>query len=612
MVPNTSHRISHTISHTTICVDERHRMKTQYAGLITRGRCFYFRVAIPQRYWCLTKCHEIGYSLNTCSYEQAVRKWRFELYHFQQFMKTFEDVCMKVENGKVLLNTTDVDKVLLYELERKQFIIEERADDIAEGTITAKDVELYAENETQNKIKQLMEQIVIEYLQDIIVKQKANATLRTIYKKLQEKEIALGLVEQDDTGYQWFNSLTRQMGALQKYLRKSVQSIHDDEAYTPTNPKVASLLRTYDEKKTKERLTTSSSHTSWEKVFKKFITHKKNLNGLGEQRMLGIKRILKVCFALLGKDLESITQQDCRKLCDNLYKVPKRWSGALEQGETIGSVLNTGKTPIAKKTVKEYLITFKEFMRYCVREEIITNSFNEAIELPAHFQQQERTPFTTSELKKIFNIKTYPNPKCRDNQAKFWIPLIALFQGCRLNEICQLDVDDIVAYEGLECISINANAKDKSVKNKSSQRIIPIHPVLKDIGFTRYIYYQSKTKKHKLFSELTYRSQSGYKSIIQKWFARYLDSIGIKGKDKVFHSFRHTFETKALEKLLHTEHQNRLCGWTNKGIGQSVYGKKLHMRVLYDELCKIDYPIKKELNALKEEYAKTYVMKFKD
>lgn len=42
--------------------------------------------------------------------------------------------------------------------------------------------------------------------------------LRTIYKKLQEKEIALGLVEQDDTGYQWFNSLTRQKGALQKNI----------------------------------------------------------------------------------------------------------------------------------------------------------------------------------------------------------------------------------------------------------------------------------------------------------------------------------------------------------------------------------------------------------
>ena len=224
---------------------------------------------------------------------------------------------MKVENGKVLLDTTDVDKVLLFELERKQFLIEEKADEIAEGTVTKKDVELYPENESSDKIKQLMEQVVIEYLQDIIVRQKANTTLRNIYKKLQEKEVALGLVEQDDTGYQWFNSLTRQMGALQKYLRKSVESIHEDKPYYPTNPKVTSLLRTYDEKKTKERLATTSSHTNWEKVFKKFITNKKNLKGLGDARASDNKRALKICFALIGKDLESITQQDCRKLCDN-------------------------------------------------------------------------------------------------------------------------------------------------------------------------------------------------------------------------------------------------------------------------------------------------------
>ena len=584
----------------------------EHPCLACRGRTFYFRVAIPRNYWYLTKCHEIGYSLHTCSYEQAVRRWRFALYHFQQFMNTFEEVCMKVDNGKVLLDTADVDKVLLFELERKQFALEENAENIVDGTITTKDIELYPENATQETIKQLTEQVVLDYLKDIVVRQKANITLRTIYKKLLDKEVALGLVEQSETGYQWFSSLTRHMGALQRYLRKSVQSIHNDEAYAPTNPKIVSLLRTYDGKKTKERLTITTSHTSWEKVFKKFIRNKQNVKGVGENREGENKRSLKLCFALIGKDLESITQQDCRKLCDNLYKVPKRWNGELKQGEHLSDVLNSGKKGLAKQTIKAHLTTFKEFLRYCVREEIIANNFNEAIDMPVKLERQVRTPFTTSELKKIFNTATYPSPKTRNNQAKFWIPLVALFQGCRLNEICQLDVDDIVAREGLECISINANAKDKSVKNKPSQRIVPIHPVLKELGFLRYVYYQSKMKQHKLFSELKYSQKQGYGTAIQKWFARYLDSIGIKGKDKVFHSFRHTFETKALEKLLHTEHQNRLCGWTNKGVGQSVYGKQLHIKVLYDELCKIDYPIKKELNALKEAYADTYVMKFKD
>ena len=32
----------------------------------------------------------------------------------------------------------------------------------------------------------------------------------------------------------------------------------------------------------------------------------------------------------------------------------------------------------------------------------------------------------------------------RKNQPKFWVPLLALYHGCRINEICQLDTDDII------------------------------------------------------------------------------------------------------------------------------------------------------------------------
>ena len=588
-------------------------MSTSYPCLVQRGRQFYFRVAIPQKYWGLTNCKEIGYSLHTSSWEEALRKWRYELYHFQRFMNIFVGVCMKVNNNKLVLNRTEVDKVLMYELERKQFFIEEHTEEIIEGSITSKDVELYTpQDETSNpdKVKRLMEEVVMEYLTDLVHHQKANITLRTTYQKLRDKEILLGLDEVDSTGYAWFNSLSRHMGTLEKYLRKSVEAIYKDENYAPRSPKVVSLLRTYDEKRTSERLSKASTNTPWEKVFKRFFRNKENLKEVRSTLEDVNRHSLKICFAVIGKNtLESITQQDCRRLCDDIYRVPKHWKGELKEGQTISDILNSGKKCISKTTIKGHLITFKEFMRYCVREQIINNSFNEAVDLP-HAEKQARSPFTTAELKKIFNVATYPDPKSRNNQARFWIPLVALYQGARLNEIAQLDVDDIVAREGLECIYINDDEKDQSVKNKASKRIIPIHPVLKELGFLEYVGYQQRNKATKLFSELTYTKKQGYSSALQKWFARYLDEVGIKGSDKVFHSFRHTFETKALEKLLHTEHQNRLCGWTNKGIGQSVYGKHLQIKVLYDELCKIDYPIKKELNALKEVYKQSYVIKF--
>ena len=48
-----------------------------------------------------------------------------------------------------------------------------------------------------------------------------------------------------------------------------------------------------------------------------------------------------------------------------------------------------------------------------------------------------------------------------------------------------------------------------------------------------------------------------YGRSIQAWFARYLDKIGIPEESKVFHSFRHTFETKAVEVRIPAEYQKR-------------------------------------------------------
>ena len=114
----------------------------------------------------------------------------------------------------------------------------------------------------------------------------------------------------------------------------------------------------------------------------------------------------------------------------------------------------------------------------------------------------------------------------------------------------------------------------------------------------------------KLFDTLVCAKHNRYGKAVEQWFARYLDTLGIKGKDKVFHSFRHTFENKAIEMKLHTEHQNALGGWSNGGVGQRVYGGHLSIPNLYEEISKINYPIRRELQGLKEAYAKCYVRRF--
>ena len=69
-------------------------MVQRYPGLIVKGRTFFFRVAVPRKYWTIARCKEIGYSLNTSDYKIAVARWRTEIAHLQTFMNVFEDIIL--------------------------------------------------------------------------------------------------------------------------------------------------------------------------------------------------------------------------------------------------------------------------------------------------------------------------------------------------------------------------------------------------------------------------------------------------------------------------------------------------------------------------------------
>jgi len=57
-----------------------------------------------------------------------------------------------------------------------------------------------------------------------------------------------------------------------------------------------------------------------------------------------------------------------------------------------------------------------------------------------------------------------------------------MFQGMRMNEICQLYKEDIKKIDNIWCFDINRD-RDKSIKNDDSIRIIPIHQSVIDSGF---------------------------------------------------------------------------------------------------------------------------------
>ena len=90
------------------------------------------------------------------------------------------------------------------------------------------------------------------------------------------------------------------------------------------------------------------------------------------------------------------------------------------------------------------------------------------------------------------------------------------------------------------------NAPDKSTKTKSSERIIPIHQTLIDLGLISYRNQLESKGEQRLFPELSFNKTDGYGRQAGRWFnTKYLKDLGLKTKKKQrdFHSLRKTLTT---------------------------------------------------------------------
>ncbi|WP_085035891.1 DUF6538 domain-containing protein, partial [Cronobacter sakazakii] len=124
-------------------------------------------------------------------------------------------------------------------------------------------------------------------------------------------------------------------------------------------------------------------------------------------------------------------------------------------------------------------------------------------------EQDRRDLFTEDELLRIFSADWFKNGAGTPNQYgrytsfrpfHYWLPLLALYVGGRINELCQLYLTDIredkneVAY-----IDFNLDAPDKvmdeealaggdkSLKTVNAIRQVPIHPRLIELGLLEYV-----------------------------------------------------------------------------------------------------------------------------
>lgn len=194
-----------------------------------------------------------------------------------------------------------------------------------------------------------------------------------------------------------------------------------------------------------------------------------------------------------------------------------------------------------------------------------------------------RRPFKDEELRTLLNHPTFKNRKFRSSYS-YWLIPMALFTGARLGELCQLDLKDFVTIEGIDCIDINdidatengaVDSGKKRLKTQNANRLVPIHPALKEIGLLQHVSSLRKKGEIYLFPELSRKGRDGPGQVASKWFQRFRDKAGVTGKgDTVFHSFRHYFITRLLDSKIPPHLVAPIVGHEGELITDKVYWGK--------------------------------------
>lgn len=269
--------------------------------------------------------------------------------------------------------------------------------------------------------------------------------------------------------------------------------------------------------------------------------------------------ILDMLMDVLGdKPVADVTAQDANAMANVLASWPRQRTDypeflGMPAKQVAAATKKRGLRVIQRSTQYKHIMALNAFFNWCVATKAI-------VENPFHYVDnsryrdpvpKKRDIFSTQDLQTIFapkHVNRYTEPH------KYWIPLIALFTGMRVNEISQLYVDDVqteteMDEDGVEhailYFDITPFREGQSIKTGYSVRRMPVPDRLLKLGFERYVSDVRASGSAHLFPGLQW-AEGGPGRTTSRWFNTHhlRNACGITSAKKSLHCFRHTLTTR--------------------------------------------------------------------
>nr|WP_067299033.1 site-specific integrase [Marinobacterium profundum] len=317
---------------------------------------------------------------------------------------------------------------------------------------------------------------------------------------------------------------------------------------------------------------------------------------------------------IIGKDkiVGSLKKSDIVDVKKTLRQYPARRNLGHSASESL-QVLMARDTyaRISPNTAKAYFEICQSLIRFAYSNDDLEKDIARDIDFPAEtLEEDEKHPFDPADLKAIVNgymyTADYTGSKRQFLSAHFWVPLMAMYTGARLNELCQLGVADIQCEGHIWYFNITDEDEHQNLKRKSSKRKVPIHSQLLEFGFIGY--WESRkalvgdASNTMLFEGLEYEKGSRWGRKVGRWYNGdgeakangYLDTVQIKNRgNKSFHSHRHTVIDLLRNAGVEEARIAAIVGHENASM-TSNYGRGFNIQSLSTEIEKIRYDMDME------------------
>ncbi len=327
--------------------------------------------------------------------------------------------------------------------------------------------------------------------------------------------------------------------------------------------------------------------------------------GAESQAKVSLGLFLEVCG---DRPIDAYTRADGDRFRTALRALPTTYrKSPRDRNRTIKEIIaeaDLKNVPrISDKTVKRHFWAVSRFFAYLIE----TGYLPRDAENPGRgftfntkgVARRGREMWSGEELRKLFAspVWTGCHPFFRSRvgtevirDALFWLPLLGLFHGNRLEEFAQLRRGDVAQSDGVWFLAITDEG-GRQLKNEQSRRRVPLHSELIRTGFLDYVAGTAPQPQDQVFPELKPGGKDrklGY--YFSKEFSTYRQSIGVRRPGLDYHSFRPGVTTKLFEADVSEGWIDLLTGHESGGESRRRYLKGIPLPQLRGAIERVTWP----------------------